>query len=153
MKKIIRLENGNIKVQTINDQPSKTQQQFKDQCDINLIMKKYRETGQISHLKQNRGQFLDVSNIPSYQEALNTVISAQNSFQSLPSDVRKKFGNDPQNMIDFLSDNSNDTEAIKLGLKIPNPQNTKNNTNDTNEPISKSKKTLKPNQPDPKDED
>lgn len=150
MKKIIRLENGNVKVQTINNEPTKTQQQFKDQCDINLIMKKYRETGQISHLRNSQGQYLDVSELPSYQEALNTLITANNSFASLSSEVRKRFGNDPKNMIEFLSDPSNDPEAIKLGLKISPPSTTPNpNSPNQPDPIPEPKSKSKKSNPDP----
>jgi len=121
MKKITKLENGNVRVRTYNDEPSRTQQQFKDQCDINQIMKKYHSTGQITHLRTTPGRYLDTTNVPSYQEALNTIINANDSFNALPSEVRKRLGNDPKNMIDFLSDPNNDDEARKLGLKLPLP--------------------------------
>lgn len=116
MKKIIRTENGRTRVVTINNETTKTQQQFKDQCDINHIMAKYKLTGQIQHIQKNTGYFLDHSEIPDYQTALNTVIQAQDSFMSLPSDLRKKFGNDPQQLLEFLSDSKNRDEAERLGL-------------------------------------
>ena len=35
---------------------------------------------------------------------------------ALPSDVRSRFGNNPAELLDFLNDNSNYDEAIRLGL-------------------------------------
>jgi len=133
MKEIIKLENGNVRVRTINKNPSRTQQQFVEQCDVNNIMKKYRVTGQITHLNTKQGVYADMSSIKNYQENLNTVIEAQNAFMALPSDVRKRFSNDPAELIDFLADKKNDEEAIKLGLKI------KKNVPGSNDETKKSK--------------
>lgn len=117
MKKVIRMENGRTRVITLNNEPTKTQQQFKDQCDVNNIMKKYKLTGEWPNPKK-QGIYLDSTNLPDYQSALNTVIAANDSFSTLPSDVRKRFSNDPAEMIKFLADPKNNEEAIKLGLKI-----------------------------------
>jgi phage internal scaffolding protein len=119
MKKLIRLENGNVKVQTINDLPSKTQQQFAEQTNINNIMKKYHATGMITHLNQKQGQYVDLSTIKDYQSSLQTVIDANASFMTLSSEIRKKFNNNPQELLSFLADPKNKDEAISL--KIINP--------------------------------
>lgn len=128
MKKILRHENGQIKVTTLNEEKTRTQQQFKDQCDVNNIMKKYRLTGEVTHVNKKQGLYTDLSDSPSYQTALDIIIQAERTFSELPSDVRKKFNNDPQEMISFLDDSKNNEEAIKLGLKIPkNPPPQKQN--------------------------
>lgn len=121
MKKIIKHENGQIKIQTINTEPSMTSQQFKDQCDVNNIMKKYRLTGELTHLRKNQGQYIDLTQLPDYQTALQTVIDANSAFESLPAHVRKHFQNDPKQLLQFVADPKNKEEAIKLGL-IPEPQ-------------------------------
>lgn len=122
-KEITTFENGRKRVRTINSLPSKTQQQFKEQCDVNYIMKKYKLTGEVTHLNRrtplnNGSEELDLTSIPSYQDSLHIVIQAQNAFQNLNSDIRKRFGNDPHEYIQFLQDPKNDDEAVKLGLKI-----------------------------------
>lgn len=116
MKKIIRHENGQVKVVTINESPSRTSQQFKEQCDVNHIMKKYRLTGELTHLKNQKGQYIDLTTLPDYQTALQTVIDANSAFESLPSHVRKAFQNDPKQLLQFVADPKNKEEAIKLGL-------------------------------------
>nr|QJB20699.1 MAG: internal scaffolding protein [Microvirus sp.] len=97
---------------------SLTQQQFKEECDVNNILSKYRRTGMVSHLAKHQGNFGDFSSVEDYQNTLDKLMTAQRSFESLPSELRSKFENDPAKLIAFLDDKQNDEEAIKLGLKI-----------------------------------
>ena len=114
-QKITVRKNGTLKIETINNEPTLTQQQFKEQCDINNIIKHYTQTGELP-LSKKVGQFLDVSNVQDYQSALHTVFEAQAAFDSLPSNVRAKFENDPNQLVAFIEDDSNHEEALKLGL-------------------------------------
>ncbi|UOF78312.1 scaffold protein [Microviridae sp.] len=122
MKKIIRDEKtGRVKVQTINSEPTRTDQTQKEQCDIKIIMKKYNN--KIQNVPDPiRGVQGDFSQIPSYQDMQNILNQAANTFAALPSKIRKQFDNDPAEMIKFLDDPTNNEEAIKLGLKIKPPQ-------------------------------
>lgn len=117
MKKIYTDLNGLVtKVVTINDEPTRTDQTQKAQCDIKNIMTKY---GGMKNIPPLQGGFQgDFTNIPSYQSALHAIRDANDSFAALPSNVRKKFQNDPAEMISFLEDPTNNEEAYKLGLKI-----------------------------------
>lgn len=120
MKIITRNKDGiAIKVQTKNEEPSLTQQHFESESNINNIMKKYHATGMITHLNRNKGVYADISTLGDYQNSLQTVIDAQNAFMTLPSSVRKKFSNNPQELINFLADSKNKDEAISLGLIKP----------------------------------
>lgn len=120
MKKIYIDEKTGLvkKVVTINDQPTKTDQTQKEQCDVKNIMKKYGN--KLSNvIPPSKGIYADISELPTYQQSLHIIRDAQNSFMSLPSHVRKKFDNDPGQMMSFLADSKNDEEARKLGLKNP----------------------------------
>lgn len=97
---------------------SMTQQQFKAECDVNNILAKYKRTGMLSHIQKHQGNFGDFSSIEDYQTSLGKLMQAQQSFESLPSELRAKFENDPAQLISFLSDEKNNAEAVKLGLKI-----------------------------------
>lgn len=97
-------------------QDGMTQQNFKEQCNINTIVEKARRTGLLNHLNNRVPQYADVSNIPSYQEALAVVIQAENAFLSLDARTRERFANDPEKMVEFLQDEDNYDEAVKLGL-------------------------------------
>jgi len=122
MKNIEKRKDGTIRVHTTFPDASRTQQQFADDVNINKIMAKYKKTKMITHLNNTTGVYADMTNIGSYEEAIQTVINANNAFTDLPSNLRAKFSNNPQELINFLSDSSNDAEAIKLGLKIPKEQ-------------------------------
>jgi phage internal scaffolding protein len=126
-------QKGNVmdtpKVHTIFDPPgdegikfedeSLTQQHFAQEADINVIMAYYQRTGILGD-PLNPGtdapMFGDFSNVQDFQKAQNAIIEANRAFMSLPSDVREKFNNDPGKLIEFLSNEDNRDEAIKLGL-------------------------------------
>lgn len=128
MKKILRSESGSTKVVTINNEPSLAIQSQKDQSDINKIMDKYYKTGMVTHLSRKQGQYADLTQIKDYQSSLQTVIDANASFMTLPSAVRKKFQNNPQELLQFLEDPNNKQEAIQLGLiQAPIPTEQKQN--------------------------
>jgi len=122
-KKIIeRRPNGTLRVQTATQGASRTQQQFKDDCDVNRIMAKYKATGTLTHVKNaQNGVYVDLINLPSFQESLSTVLQAERAFEEVPAKIRARFQNDPHQFIQFLADPSNDDEAVKLGL-IARPQ-------------------------------
>lgn len=92
-----------------------TQQEFKDECDINVIMRRYARSGQLPQLNL-QGVYGDFSEVPDYMEALNTVLHAQESFSDLPSELRERFNHNPGALLQFLGNPSNREEAIKLGL-------------------------------------
>lgn len=102
--------------QILFTEPSRTKQAFKAECDINNILSKYQKTQLLTHVNEIKGSYGDFSEVADYQTALNSVIAANESFMGLPASVRQRFGNDPSNLISFISDDSNYEEAHKLGL-------------------------------------
>jgi len=100
-------------------EPSVTEQHHKDDCDINVLMKRYASGEIIDHVNDLQASFGDFSDVPDYQEALNRVNDARAAFMELPATTRKRFDNDPGQLIGFLSDEKNTEEAIKLGLVKP----------------------------------
>lgn len=124
MKKItVDPKTKRVRVQTINTEPSKTQQQFKDAVDVNKIIAKYKRTGDTRLLESaKQGVFADTTLFTDYQSAANKVIEAQRAFEQLPSDVRLRFNHDPQQLINFLQDPKNVDESLKLGLRVKKVQ-------------------------------
>lgn len=90
-------------------------QEFKQECDINQIMKRYENYGVLPEVKEG-GVFADVSNCGDFLAAQNVVAEAKNAFASLPASVRDRFRNDPAQLLAFLDDDKNRDEAVKLGL-------------------------------------
>lgn len=111
-------ENGTKGVRTVLKGKTLTQQQFKDECDVNKIMDKYLKTGSITHLNNRQsGAYLNLVDLPDYQQCLDITIQAQNTFMALPAKIRNKFENDPEKLIQYLADPKNIEESIKLGLR------------------------------------
>jgi phage internal scaffolding protein len=99
------------------EDPSRTKQAFKEECDINTILKRFNVTGQLP-VGPLQPQYGDFSGVYDYQTALNAVIAAQDSFNALPAMLRNRFANDPAAFVDFCSDESNREEMTRLGLVI-----------------------------------
>jgi len=97
------------------EEPSLAQQHFKDECDINNILRQFNITGQLPETPLSP-RYGDFTGIYDYHTALNAVIAAEDGFMTLPADIRSRFQNDPENLINFLNDEANRDEAIKLGL-------------------------------------
>lgn len=106
--------NKRKRVQILFKDESLTQQQYKDEVDINNIIKKYQVTGELPEGKQ--GFYADVSNIPDYQTAVQVVKHAEETFNSLPSTIRAVFMNNPGTMIKWLENPENKEKAIEMGL-------------------------------------
>lgn len=103
--------------------PSMTKQAFVAQCDINNILRQYKTTGMIAHVRSNAeiGRYEDLPDEVDFQESLNLVKSAQEAFDSLPSKLRNRFANDPAQFLAFCSDPANLEEMGELGLLKPKP--------------------------------
>lgn len=96
---------------------SKTKQNQKEESDINNIVRKFGLTGQLpSNVKMP--QYGDFTEVTDYQSALNQVISAQTAFMAMPAEIRKRFHHDPQELLEFVSDERNRQEAEKMGIVI-----------------------------------
>ena len=91
----------------------RTHQSFKDECDINNVIKRYKLTGTVPQ-HQTPPDYSDYSNLGDYQDALNLVATANSMFEDLPFEIRKKFNHDPNELITFVSDPTNQEQAIKL---------------------------------------
>lgn len=100
---------------------SMTKQAFKGECDINKIVAKATLTGFVENVNAVPSMYADVTEIPDYQDALNIVNYASRRFQALPAEIRKKFENDPRQLLDFMGDSKNRQEAETLGL-LPKPK-------------------------------
>lgn len=97
-------------------EPTRTKQSMKDECDINLILKRYQATGVISHVSSKQPIFADVSNFDTYDKCLAYINKAEDAFNALPSELRLKLDNNPQNLVSFIKDPKNYDDCIRLGI-------------------------------------
>lgn len=108
---------------TVNMEPSKTDQSFKDDCDVNIVLQRFMKTGDQSIFRQG-GSYADVSEVPDLLESHLNLQRAKLAFDQLPALVRKKLENNPLMLEQYLLDPNNHEEAIELGLINPPPQKT-----------------------------
>ena len=94
---------------------SLTRQEFLEESDINNIMKRY-SAGMPLPSGSRQPMFGDFSNVPDYAQAFDIVQRSKELFSQLPSAVRDRFANSPENLLAFLQDDKNRDEAISLGL-------------------------------------
>lgn len=97
------------------DGAGRTQQSFKEECDINTIIERFHLSGELPQVLRlpHEGDFTGIFD---FQTAANAVRAAQETFNSLPAKIRNRFQNSPQLFVEFCTDEENRDEAIKLGL-------------------------------------
>lgn len=80
----------------------RTQQSFKDECDINNIMARYLKTGQ---LPQSSGEpvYLDTTAID-FQAAQDLVARTRGEFSRLSAEERDSYGNSPELWLEAMAE-------------------------------------------------
>lgn len=108
-----------------NDEPSLTVQSCAADTDINNLIARYNSTGSFHSsldVPSSPPSFEDLCDAPTYHEAMNALVTVQDSFSQLPAALRDRFRNDPSQLLEFLADVDNREEAVKLGLCNPPPE-------------------------------
>lgn len=100
------------------DDPSLTQQQFKEEADINTIVDRFLKSG-VLPTAVNMPQYVDYEGVFDFQSAMNVVRQADENFMRLDAKVRARFNNSPQAFLEFFANPENAEEAVRLGLAIP----------------------------------
>jgi len=97
-------------------------QSFKDECDVNVIMRRAMASGQLIDPVQlaratRIARYEDASFMPeSFLDAQLYVQEAGEAFMKLPAAIRKRFDNNVAALLEFLGNEANRPEAEKLGL-------------------------------------
>ncbi|WNK12780.1 MAG: internal scaffolding protein [Microvirus sp.] len=99
---------------------SMTRQEFAEECDINVLMAKYESQGVWP--QPQPAAYLDLTDVPDFQESQNILIRATEAFMSLPAKVRKEFDNDPGKFVEFASDENNLDQMRAWKLAPPAPE-------------------------------
>jgi len=97
---------------------SLAQQHLKEETDINNIVQTFTRTGMLpQHSLPPLAE--DFQIIKSFQQAMDLVVEARESFQQMPAEVRNRFQNDPARFVEFCSNPDNKAEMRKWGLYSP----------------------------------
>ena len=97
---------------------SLTQQQFKEESDINTIVNRFLKSG-VLPTPVNMPQYVDYEGVFDFQSAMNVVRQADENFMRMDANVRARFNNSPQEFLEFFGNPNNSEEAIRLGLALP----------------------------------
>lgn len=96
-------------------------QEFREESDINVIIGRFVRDGRAVPVSAVQPIFADVSAIPSFQELHDRMEAGREAFNALEPKVRARFHNDPVELIEFIQDESNRDEAVRLGLVSAKP--------------------------------
>ncbi len=91
--------NGRLRVQHVNLEEERTHQSFKDEVDVNKILKRHRD--QRLPLPSTDLTYADVSGLTDYRDALDNVAKVRDLFMTLPATSRAYFMNDPASFLDW----------------------------------------------------
>ena len=125
---------------------SMTQQHHADQVKVQNLIKQYDRTGILTHVAQGVAHYGDYSKVNEYQQYLDFVNAANDSFAQLPSNIREKFGNDAGQFFEFATDPKNQGAMEEMGLfpkkekpatespVVSSPQETKKSSDSEDKP-------------------
>lgn len=97
---------------------NRTKQEFRNETDINTILKRFNVTGQLP-TGVRMPSYGDFSGVQNFMDAANAIALARESFEEMPARVRERFQNDPAKFVDFCSNPDNLEECRKMGLAPP----------------------------------
>lgn len=96
----IREDTGRRRVQTLNEEPSKTVQSDRNQAEMRSILAKYEGVGIIDHMREVDLEFRDVSEFEDFADLMRQTKVAEAEFMRLPSKLREVFGHDVEEWLD-----------------------------------------------------
>lgn len=93
-----------------------TEQHHKKSCDMHVILRQAEKTGVMQHVNAYAGQYMDLPSGVDFHQAQNIIAEANQMFETVPAEVRKKFGNDPAEYLDFMQNADNRDKMEAMGL-------------------------------------
>ncbi|AXH75838.1 MAG: internal scaffolding protein [Microviridae sp.] len=113
------------RVQKFFNEPSRTQQSFKDECDLNMTLSRFKKNCGVDFLSRYQGycdgHFGDFSGVTDYRTALEQLQKAEEVFMSLPAKARAYFENSCALFLDALHDEGRVSELQEVGVLNKTP--------------------------------
>ncbi len=102
----------------------RTKQSFKDETDINKILKRAQKSGTISHLNKYEARYGDFSNFDFFESQL-MLTQGRQIFDALPSEIRNEFNQSQAEFFNYVNDPANKDRLKELlpALAAPGRQN------------------------------
>lgn len=99
----------------------RTHQEMAEQCDVNRIVRRWREKGQSPHLQKGTPMYGDFSGASGLQDAIEQVEGAKKIFGELPALVREAAGNSPVQFLEMVADPEGLDILSEAGLQVDDP--------------------------------
>ena len=93
------------------DQTDMAKQQFKEECDVNIIVDRHLEMGGVINVQEFSDEVVELPDNFDYHEALNRVRKAQEAFELLPAELREAHNHDPASVLRLI-----DSKEFQDGL-------------------------------------
>lgn len=107
--------------QQVTEGDSMTEQQHKESCDVNYILKRFEQTGVMEHINTLKPRY-EYASAQTFDEAARLMTSAQQEFDQLPASVRLHFNNNVPTFLDAIQDPSQVETLQTLGLLPKTPE-------------------------------
>ena len=86
-------------------------------ADINVLVRRFGiDKSGMPVAPVDPSAYGDLSDLPDLGTALLVIKDARERFEALPALLRRRFGNDPAELWQFVNDPQNGDEAVSLGL-------------------------------------
>lgn len=98
----------------------RVEQAHKDEVDINVIVQRHGHDMELIAKTAALTQFVydDVSD-NDFEETMNLMIRAKDTFSNVPSKIRAQFDNNPAKFMDFVHNPENSDKLVEMGLANP----------------------------------
>lgn len=108
---------GKIVFDPVSDEPSLTDESFKQECDIDFIISNFVQRGinPPEHQVQYGKQFTSED----FVRSMETVAECKSAFEELPAIEKEKFNNSVTNFLDFVSNPENLRYSYEHGYIDP----------------------------------
>lgn len=107
------------KVITVFGNESRVDESQKDLTDISKLLEPAIQRGLLRHSTQYTDKYDDIPPL-TYEDALKTVATADQMFDSLPHAIKMRFKNDTKAFLAYTQDPANAQEMQKLGMLTGN---------------------------------
>lgn len=90
---------------------------YRDECDINLVVKRYRDVNQyLNTFDASKAMYEDITQVPTnFTDAIKQVREAEETYYQMPAKVRQMFGS-PEAFLDAFNHESMRPVLTELGF-------------------------------------
>lgn len=105
----------------VGEDENLVQQHMAAECDVNTIMKRYEQTGDLRHVTDVAGEFGDFYDVTDFKSGTERLMAIQSLFMEIPASIRDRFNNDPAKFVEYATNEKNIEELRSMGLAEPAP--------------------------------